>query len=284
MEVERIGPQAFLAFGTGAVFAFVIPIGIAVVWCIAKKEKLTTVLVGAATFLLFALILEKPIQNVLIAPAQMGLPEHAVARFVSARPVLWAFIVGLFPGVFEESGRFIAFKTVLRKRKNRETSISHGIGHGGFEAMYILGATYITYIAYAVMINTGAFGALVEQAAAAAPAQAGALSELAGQLAELTLADVGMGLGERVFAVLFHIGASILVFYACRDKKRFWLYPLAVVLHTAMDFIAAMYTLGVSEMSTWALEGIFAVFGVLTFCGAYFPLYRKDAACGCSES
>ena len=51
MEVERIGTQAFLAFGTGAVFAFVIPIGIAVVWCIAKKEKLTTVLVGAATFL-----------------------------------------------------------------------------------------------------------------------------------------------------------------------------------------------------------------------------------------
>ena len=43
-----------------------------------------------------------------------------------------------------------------------------------------------------------------------------------------------------------------------------------------MDFIAAMYTLGVSEMSTWALEGIFAVFGVLTFCGAYFLLYRKD--------
>ena len=190
--------------------------------------------------------------------------------------VLLALAAGAFPGVFEETGRLIAYKAVLKNRKNRETSISHGIGHGGFEAMYILGATYITYIAYAVMINTGAFGALVEQAAAAAPAQAGALSELAGQLAELTLADVGMGLGERVFAVLFHIGASILVFYACRDKKRFWLYPLAVVLHTAMDFIAAMYTLGVSEMSTWALEGIFAVFGVLTFCGAYFLLYRKD--------
>jgi uncharacterized membrane protein YhfC len=276
MEFAKVGARPLIALGIGAALAIALPLALAILWKLRKKERFTTILVGAATFLVFALILEKPLQNVLLFPTQMGLGDHPLSLFLTAHPVLLALAAGLFPGVFEETGRLIAYKTVLKNRKNRETSVSHGIGHGGFEAMYILGATYITYIAYAVMINTGAFGALVEQAAAAAPAQAGALSELAGQLAELTLADVGMGLGERVFAVLFHIGASILVFYACRDKKRFWLYPLAVVLHTAMDFIAAMYTLGVSEMSTWALEGIFAVFGVLIFCGAYFLLYRKD--------
>ncbi len=276
MEFAKVGARPLIALGIGAALSIALPLALAILWKLRKKERFTTILAGAATFLIFALLLEKPLQNVLLFPTQMGLGDHPLSLFLNVHPVLLALAAGLFPGVFEETGRLIAYKTVLKNRKNRETSISHGIGHGGFEAMYILGATYITYIAYAVMINTGAFGALVEQAAAAAPAQAGALSELAGQLAELTLADVGMGLGERVFAVLFHIGASILVFYACRDKKRFWLYPLAVVLHTAMDFIAAMYTLGVSEMSTWALEGIFAVFGVLTFCGAYFLLYRKD--------
>ena len=276
MEFAKVGARPLIALGIGAALSIALPLALAILWKLRKKERFTTILAGAATFLIFALLLEKPLQNVLLFPTQMGLGDHPLSLFLTAHPVLLALSAGFFPGVFEETGRLIAYKAVLKNRKNRETSISHGIGHGGFEAMYILGATYITYIAYAVMINTGAFGALVEQAAAAAPAQAGALSELAGQLAELTLADVGMGLGERVFAVLFHIGASILVFYACRDKKRFWLYPLAVVLHTAMDFIAAMYTLGVSEMSTWALEGIFAVFGVLTFCGAYFLLYRKD--------
>jgi len=276
MEFAKVGAQPLIALAVGAVLAIALPIALALIWKFRKKERFTTILAGAATFLIFALILEKPIQNALLFPTQMGLPEHPLSLFLNARPVLLALAAGLFPGVFEETGRLIAYRTVLRNRKNRETSVSHGIGHGGFEVMYLLGATYITYLAYAVMINTGAFGVLVEQAAAVAPAQADALTALAGQLADLTLAGIGLGLGERVFAVLFHIGASILVFYACRDKEKLWLYPLAVVLHTAMDFIAALYALGVSGMSTWALEGIVAVFGVLTFCGAYFLLYRKD--------
>ena len=276
MEFAKVGAQPLIALALGAALAIALPIALALIWKFRKKERFTTILVGAATFLIFALILEKPIQNVLLFPTQMGLPAHPLSRLLNARPVLLAFLAGLFPGVFEETGRLVAYRTVLKKRKNRETGISHGIGHGGFEAMYILGATYITYIAYAVMINTGAFGALVDQAAALAPAQADALIALADQLAKLTLADIGLGLMERVFAVLFHIGASILVFYACREKARFWLYPLAVVVHTVMDFVAALYALGVIAMSTWALEGIFAGFGILTFCGAYFLLYRKD--------
>ena len=276
MEFAKVGAQPLIALGLGAALAIALPLALALIWKLRKKERFTTILVGAATFLIFALILEKPIQNALLFPTQMGLGEHPLSLFLNARPVLLALAAGLFPGVFEETGRLVAYRTVLRNRKNRETSVSHGIGHGGFEAMYILGATYITYIAYAVMINTGAYGTLVDQAAALAPAQADAMIALADQLAGLTLADVGLGLMERVFAVLFHIGASILVFYACRDQKRFWLYPLAVVLHTVMDFIAALYTLGVSAMSTWALEGIIAAFGVLTFCGAYFLLYKKD--------
>lgn len=276
MEFAIIGAQPMAALCLGAALAIVLPIALALIWKLRKKERFTTILVGAATFLIFALILEKPIQNVLLFPAQMGLGEHPLSLFLNAHPVLLALAAGLFPGVFEETGRLVAYRTVLRKRKNRETSISHGIGHGCFEAIYLLGVTYITYIAYAVMINTGAFGALVEQTAALAPAQGDALIALAEQLADITLADVGLGLAERVFAVLFHVGASVLVFYACRDKARFWLYPLAVFLHTVMDLIAALYTLGVVHMSVWALEGIVAAFGVLTFCGAYFLLYRKD--------
>ena len=44
---------------------------------------------------------------------------------------------------------------------------------------------------------------------------------------------------SRVFAFSFHVGASIIVFYAARDKK-FWLYPLAILLHTVMDTVAAL--------------------------------------------
>ncbi len=276
MRFAEVGAGPLLAMGLGAALAVALPLALALVWKLRKKERFTTILAGAATFLLFALFLEKPIQNALLFPSQMGLAEHPLSAFLNARPVLLALAAGLFPGVFEETGRLAAYKTVLKNRKNRETAVSHGIGHGGIAAMYVLGATYVTNIVCAVMINTGAYGALVDQAAALAPAQADALITLADQLSKLTLADIGLGLVERVLALLFHIGASVLVFYACRDKEKLWLYPLAVLLHAAMDFIAALYTLGVSAMSTWALEGILALFGVLTFCGAYFLLYRKD--------
>ena len=276
MELAKVGTNAFAALGVGAVLAIILPITIALIWKFKKKERFTTILIGVASFVLFAMIIEKLIQNVLIFPTQMMLPDHAVSRFVNARPLLWALVVALFPGVFEETGRLIAFKTVLRKRKNRETSISYGIGHGCGEAMILLGITYIEYIVFAVMINLGTFQTVIDQATAQAPDQINTVYALAGQIASFSMASLGIALFERVFAVLFHIGASILVFYACKDKKKIWLYPLAIILHTAMDFIAALTLTGIWTPSTWLLEAIVAVFGILVFCGAYFLLYRKD--------
>ncbi len=280
MELEKVGVKAFAAMGGGALLAFLIPVGIAVFWILKKKEKLTTVFAGAATFLIFALFLEKPIQNALLFPTQMGLPEHAFSRMINARPVLWALAVGLFPGVFEETGRLVAYKTVLRRRKNRETSVSHGIGHGGVEVMAILGLTYITDIAYGVMINTGALQGLIDKAAELAPEQAEALAAAAGQLAFLSAADVGLAFLERALAFLFHVGASILVFYACRDKGRGWLYPLAILLHTALDFIAGLSMTELFAPSVPLLETLIGAFGIVTFCGAYFLLYRRDKRSG----
>ena len=276
MELAIVGTNSFIALGLGAFLAIVLPVVIAIIWKVKKKEPFTTILIGAAAFILFAVIIEKLLQAVVIFPTQMGLPDHAISRFVNARPLLWAIIVALFPGVFEETGRLIAFKTVLRKRKQRETSISYGIGHGGVEAMYILGVAYIEYIVFAFMINQGSFQTLIDQAAAQLPGQESTLADLAAQIATFSFGSLALALAERVFAVLFHIGASILVFYACRDKGKGWLYPLAILLHTGMDFIAALTLVNLFNPPMWLLELIVAVFGILVFFGAYFLLYRKD--------
>ena len=275
-ENAHVETISFIWLIVGTVLWVAVPVAVAIIWKVKKKEPFTTILIGAATFLLFALILEKPIQNVLAFPTAMGLPDHAVSRFLSANPILLALVSGLFPGVFEETGRLVAFKTILRKRKNRETSISYGIGHGGFEVILILGMTYIQYIAYAVMINTGIIGIIINQVASLAPEQLGSVESVVNLLTGFSFADLGIAFVERIFAVLFHIGASILVFYACRNKKSFWLYPFAILLHTAVDFIGALSIFNVIHLSPWVLEGIIAVFGLLTFLGAYFLLYKKD--------
>ncbi len=275
-EFATVGREQFIALGLGVLLAVIIPIAIALIWKFWKHEKFTTILVGAATFVLFALILEKTIQNALVFPTTMGLPDHAASQFINARPILWALVLGLFPGVFEETGRLVAFKTILRNRRNRETSISYGIGHGGFEVILVLGINYIVYIVYAVMINTGTFQGIIDQVAEQAPFQEEAIRALADQLAVFSFADIGTSMFERVFAFLFHVGASILVFYAARDKGRFWLYPLAILLHTALDSLAGLNMAKVVQLSAPALEAMVVAFGLLTFLGAYFLLYKKD--------
>ena len=275
-EFESISAANIALMTLGCILFIVIPVIIWIIWIKAKKERISTILIGAATFLLFALIIEKPIQNALIFPTYMGLPDHAAARFINARPILWSILVGFFPGLFEETGRFVAFKTVLKKRTNRETSISHGLGHGGFEVILILGLTYIQYVTYSLMINSGAFAATCEQIAQLAPDQLDAYLALPDQLTAFTFGTLVINVFERIWAVLYHTGASVMVFYACKDKKKFWLYPLAIIIHTAMDATLGLRMMEIIKISDWGLEAIVSVVGALTFFGAYFMLYKKD--------
>ena len=275
-DFPKIGTDVIALMVIATVLFIVVPAVLWIVWCVKKKEKFTTILIGAAAFFLFAIVLEKPIQNVLIFPTAMGLKEHAASQFINARPVLWAFLVGFFPGLFEETGRFVAFKTVLKKRKNRETSISYGLGHGGFEVMFILGLTYITYISYCLMINSGTFATIVQQVEAVAPDQVDAYLALPAQLASITAGSILIAIWERIFSVMFHTGASVIVFYAAKDKKKLWLYPLAILLHTAMDGILGLTLVNVITLSDIQLEAFVTVIGALLFFGSYFLLYKKD--------
>lgn len=260
----------------GLLIFTIVPIVLSIVWLVKKKERITTILIGAVCFILFALILEKPIQNVLAFPTALGLPNHALSNFFNANPILLAFVAGLFPGLFEETGRFVAFKTILRKRKNRETSISYGIGHGGIEVVVLLGLTYINYIIYALMINSGLMQTTINQMMEIAPEQVGQLEEIIVMMTTFSGTTLLINVVERIFAVMFHIGASILVFYACKDKSKMWLYPLAIILHTLMDFIAAMVIFNVISISDLGLELIIAILGMAVFFGSFFLLYKRD--------
>ena len=82
MELEMIGTQSFAAIVTGAVLAVVIPIIVAVIWKVAKKERFTSILAGAATFLLFVFILEKPLQALVVSV------DHPVSRFLTSSGVV----------------------------------------------------------------------------------------------------------------------------------------------------------------------------------------------------
>lgn len=262
-----IGTSTFVSLGLMIAFGVIFPIVIAIWWIKTQKEKITTVLVGAATWFVFAMILESIPKLILFNPVL------SIGKTVMGNVVLYTVLGALLAGVFEETGRFIAFKTLLKKRTNRETAISHGIGHGGFEALYILVLTGVQYMIYAVMINAGAFQDIIEQTAATG-VDVSALQALPAQLMAMTPATSLVSLVERIFAILLHIGLSIMVFYAVKKSKS-WLYILAIVLHALFDVPAALYQCGVIT-KLYVVEAMFGVYAIVFLVIVYRVLYKKD--------
>lgn len=59
--------------------------------------------------------------------------------------------------LFEETGRWTAFRFFLKNHLTAETALMYGAGHGGAESILIVGITYISNIVTSIMINSGTF-------------------------------------------------------------------------------------------------------------------------------
>lgn len=260
-----IGPVTYVSILIMMAGGILLPLALIIWWLVTRKEMFTTVLAGAATWFVFAIILESIPKIILFNPAT------ALGKTVTGNVVLFTALAALLAGVFEEGGRFFVFKTFLKKRTQRETAISHGIGHGGFEAMFVMGVAGVQNLAYAFMIQTGAFEGMAKQLIESGADEA-VVAALQTQLVEMTPRYSLLAVGERVFAILLHIALSIVVFYAVRNRKT-WMVFLAMLLHALFDVPAALYQQGILNM--YVTEAILAVYALLFFVAVYRGLYLK---------
>lgn len=227
-----------------ALVGVTIPVVLLLVFRKKNKADILAFIFGCSVFIVFALIIEATLHR-LILPSAIGLKIQGN---------IWLFAVygGLMAGIFEETGRFTAFKILLRKKLNNDgNALMYGAGHGGFEAFYLLTVTMISYISIAVMMNTGMSATLT----------AGVADETARKALEATFAFLAqtpppqllMSIVERIPAVALHISLSVLVWFAVNDKDRFWLYPLAILLHAVVD--AVVVIMARNGLNVWIIEG-----------------------------
>ena len=71
------------------------------------------------------------------------------------QPIIYSLYGGLMAGIFEETGRYFSFKWFLKKENRIQDGVSYGIGHGGIEAMLIVGTTYLNNLIFSILINQG---------------------------------------------------------------------------------------------------------------------------------
>lgn len=222
----------------GIIFSAVIAVGLPVVLLILVKVKLHTRIadagIGAITFVLSALVLEQILHGVML---------NLLGETLTGNIWLYAVYGGLAAGLFEETGRFIAMKSWMKKRLSKESSIMYGVGHGGIEAMLIVGFTSISNLITAFMINSGQ----IESAFSGIEDGVGKETAIQGLSVLWTTPGYQFFLAgvERISAIALHICLSYLVYRAVKyGMKKF--YFLAVGLHFFVDALTILLSNAVS--------------------------------------
>ena len=245
---------SFVSMGISILFAVLIPVGLFIFYRKKYDAKIKPFVTGCATFAIFALVLEAIFHAIILGGGR--------GEALMAKPVLYGLYGGFMAGLFEETGRFIAFKTVLKKSQNDDTSaLMYGAGHGGFEAFYVLFSASITNIVFSVMINTGNTELLTKSISG------GALEKIEETITTLLTSNpliFAAGIIERIPAVALHLSFSILVWFAVKNKDKWYLYPLAFVLHFAVDtVVASLAAMKANMVLIEALTYAFAILSVL---------------------
>jgi len=191
--------------------------------------KFKAILTGAAVFLIFAMVLEQLVHKVVLGSAAL--------QPYMAKLAVYAIYGGLMAGLFEETGKFIAMKTVLKRDQgDNRNALAYGVGHGGIEMIFLLSIGMINNIAYSFLINSGN----IDTVTSVLPADQ--LTKFQAVIDQLTSSSPWLFLVsplERLFAITSQIAMSVIVWYAAkRGGKAFWFLPLAILLHAMLDGVA----------------------------------------------
>lgn len=239
----QIPALSIVFMGISALLAIGAPIALIVVFRKRFRIQTIPVVAGAAVFAVFVLILEAFVHQIVLRPDAAG----NIALMQS--PVLYMLYGGFMAGLFEETGRFVCFKLLKKRYSGVKTALGYGIGHGGIESIILVGASLIISIISCLMINSVGTEHMI---AAAGASSALAEAQIATLITTPPLQFLAGGF-ERLFAIAVQISLSVFVYYAAYDKRRLYLFPAAILLHAALDFVPALYQAGALGQGGWAL-------------------------------
>lgn len=230
---------------TNMLLGIIIPVGLVVFFRKKYQASAKSFFVGCAVMLLFALVLEQMVHMVVLGSA-VG---------TAIRRNIWAYALygALMAGLFEETGRFLAMRYVLKKEHgNAHNALMYGAGHGGFEMFVILSMGMVNNLIYALMINMGQTQTLL---ASLDEVSKNTLQTAFDTLIQTPPWQFALSTVERIAAITAQIGLSVIVWFAAEgEKSRMSLWFLAIALHALLDGVAVVTSR--SGMSLIAVEAL----------------------------
>lgn len=214
----------------GVIVCYGIPIG-GLIWLKCSKKGMgRDFITGALAFIISQIVIRIPILSLV-------LPRFAWFEAMQYNPWIYGLFLGGTAALFEETARWIAMRFCMKGRKSLGNGLSYGLGHGGIEAMLLIGINYIVGLGLVLTGN--------------------------GSLFPISAGNIFMGSIERIFAMAFHIGASLIVLYGIRVGKQGRYLLLAILLHTVLDAAIVVFP-AVFGMGIIGLEVYIAIVALLT--------------------
>lgn len=197
-----------------ALFCFILYL-----WIKRNKSEIKPIVVGMATFLMFSIIFENIAHTFFLTVAEER------AQMISESFLLYLFYGCSMAGVFEETGRYFAFKYILPRDSTRTVAISYGIGHGGIELL-------LSGVLLLLISGPEKFG----------------------------VSESFLWISERLIALLGHGALSIIVFVAVKRKYKSLLI-VAIILHGIADIPIGLYKFGIINQFICCMIFAFLVSG-----------------------
>lgn len=255
-----VGITSILAMVVTLLICTVLPILVYIVYGVKHKGKNVWLawLLGAVGFFVMQIIIRTPILSIL------SLNEGFV-KFASENYILYVVILAFTAALFEVVARYVVAK-ILQKKQYFETAVAAGLGHGGIEAITIVGLTYVNNLLYSFMINVGTYDLLVEQTASMG-VDATSLLTIKSSLIETSSSMFLLAGYERILTMILHVAMTVLVFYFVKKKKDFIGIVLCLLVHTLIDFIPAflvgIMAANIAYIITYTFLTVMAVIGIV---------------------
>ena len=141
---------------------------------------------------------------------------------------LAALGLGLSAGLFEEVARYLVYRFWIKDARTWRQGVMFGAGHGGTEAILVGGYSALVTVQLLALQNMDL------NTLGLPPEQLAALEQQLGTFTTAPLYTTLLGAVERVWAMIFHIAASLLVLQAVRRRNLLWLVA-AILWHTVLN-------------------------------------------------
>ncbi len=226
MNIENVSLLSMIGMTFTLILSFCVPIYLFI--RLKKKNAwVPSFFIGCLIFVIFALILEQICHFIVL---------YLTGTLLQTNLFLYALYGALAAAIFEEVGRLIGLKYIFKRQSEEVNAKMYGVGHGGIEAILIVGMTQINNLALSFMIQNGSIMDSVNQLDASL--QATYISQIS---TLWTTPSYMFFLGgiERVLTIILQICLSLLVYLSIKNQDKKW-WGCAFAIHFVVDFIIVL--------------------------------------------